>query len=282
MLAILRRSVSVYLVSICFFAIFASAANAQGSDAASKPPAETSSTTDVKKPGASADVSGLPPGAPETPTGESVPDPTNGANQAPPGPAGGTTAVPPLGDVPTDATPPGFKMLEVPKNSNAPKAPPSSGKPQIGIQMPAYKQLAWFLRINAPAAVQRIKNAEAKMRIRLTQAGMDPNISIDDAMELGKPVINVYLKKSVGDNILAHGFCLQAYLCQYQKLPSGMIKTSRFARIGESPEVYSGADFEDKVVMLVDAYLSARHHQIKEAKAAAAKKKPVAKGKKTK
>lgn len=165
---------------------------------------------------------------------------------------------------------------------NAPKAPVGNGKPQIGIQMCPPKQLAHFLRINEPASRIRIKSAEMKCRQRFVQAGMDPNISIDDAMALGKPVINIYLKKSVGQNILAHGFCMEAFLCQYQRRPTGKVDLVRYVRIGESPEVYSGADFEDKVVMLVDAYLSARHHQIKQASAAQKKSKSPAKGKKTK
>lgn len=157
------------------------------------------------------------------------------------------------------------------------KAPKGDGRPQIAIQMPPPKQLAYMLRMNEPAARSRIAIATERCRQHLSKAGMDPNLDIDDAMELSKPVINIYLKKSVGDNILAHGFCMQAFLMQYQRRPSGKVDTVRCARIGESPEIYSGADWEDKVVTLVDAYLSARHHQLKEA----AKAKPGAvKGKK--
>lgn len=199
------------------------------------------------------------------------------------------TATTPGGSTPesSDAAQPGDTGTPppaVPATSltTAPKAPVGNGKPLIGIQMCPPKQLAYFLRINEPASRIRIKSAEMKCRQRFIQAGMDPNISIDDAMALGKPVINIYLKKSVGQNILAHGFCMEAFLCQYQRRPTGKVDLVRYVRIGESPEVYSGADFEDKVVMLVDAYLSARHHQIKEASAAQKKSKSTAKGKKTK
>lgn len=143
--------------------------------------------------------------------------------------------------------------------------------------MPPPKQLAYMLRMNEPAARSRIAIATERCRQHLSKAGMDPNLDIDDAMELGKPVINIYLKKSVGENVLAHGFCMQAFLMQYQRRPSGKVETVRCARIGESPEVYSGADWEDKVVTLVDVYLSARHHQIKEAANA---KRSATKGKK--
>jgi hypothetical protein len=138
--------------------------------------------------------------------------------------------------------------------------------------MPPPKQLAYMLRMNEPAARARIKIATERCRQHLAKAGMDASIDVDDAMELSKPVINIYLKKSVGDNILAHGFCMQAFLMQYQRKPSGRVEPVRCARIGESPEIYSGADWEDKVVTLVDAYISARHHQLKEA----AKSKPLA------
>lgn len=157
------------------------------------------------------------------------------------------------------------------------KAPVGDGRPQIALQMPPPKQLAYMLRMNEPAARSRIKIATDRCRQHLAKAGMDANIDVDDAMELSKPVINIYLKKSVGDNILAHGFCMQAFLMQYQRKPSGRVEPVRCARIGESPEIYSGADWEDKVVTLVDAYISARHHQLKAAasgKAGAAKGKP--------
>jgi hypothetical protein len=217
---------------------------------------------------------------------------TSGSGSETASPSGSSSTPAPVEtpSVPADGTSPGqtlnpdaatLKLMPVPADKNAPKPPVGNGKPQIGVQMPPHKQLAFFLRINEQAARARIKIAEARCRQRLVLGGMDPAINIDDAMALGKPVINVYLKKSVGDNILAHGFCMQAYLCQYQRKPSGRVDLVRFARIGESPEVYSGADFEDKVVMLVDAYLSARHHQIKEAAAAAKKGKP-GRGKKTK
>lgn len=164
------------------------------------------------------------------------------------------------------------------------KAPVGDGRPQIALQMPPPKQLAYMLRMNEPAARSRIKIATDRCRQHLAKAGMDANIDVDDAMELSKPVINIYLKKSVGDNILAHGFCMQAFLMQYQRKPSGRVEPVRCARIGESPEIYSGADWEDKVVTLVDAYISAHHHQLKAAasgKAGAAKGKPgSAKGKK--
>lgn len=185
--------------------------------------------------------------------------------------------------VPSNTTIAPLQSMPVPGDANAHKLPVSTGKPQIGLQFPSHNQLGPLLRIDPLVARQWIKSSEVRCRKMLTAAGMDPNISVDDAMALSKPVINIYCKRSVGDNILAHGFCMQAFLVQYRKKPSGSIETVRCARIGESPEVYGGADFQNKAAMLVEAYLSARHHQLKAgAAAAAAAKKPTAKGKKTK
>lgn len=185
--------------------------------------------------------------------------------------------------VPTNpgAVIPQLQSMPVPGDANAHKAPASNGKPQIGLQFPSHNQLGPLLRIDPLAARAWIRSAEATCRKQLVAAGMDPNISVDDAMALSKPVINIYLKRSVGDNIMAHGFSIQAFLVQYRKKPSGFVETVRSARIGESPEVYSGSDFIKKSSMLVDVYISARHHQLRAA-AAAQKGKPAAKGKKTK
>ncbi len=162
------------------------------------------------------------------------------------------------------------------------KTPPSNGKPQISVQMPSHKQLGPLLRINEPSARIRIKTAEARCRNQLRLGGMDSSITIDQAMALGKPVINIYCKKTAADNILTHGFCLEAFLVQYQRKPSGRVEATRYVRLGESDAVYSGADFEDKAVKLVDVYLSAVRHQQRDASAAAKKGKPAGKGKRTK
>lgn len=206
-------------------------------------------------------------------------------------PTSGTSPTPelpgsaiPSGDglaVPTGPTNVQLQSMPVPGDANAHQPPPSSGKPQIGLQFPSHNQLGSLLRINPMVARSWIKASEAHCRKLLIAAGMDPNISVDDAMALSKPVINIYCKKIKSDNIMAHGFAMEAYLVQYQKKPSGRIDTVRCARIGESPGgVYNIVDFEKKVAMLVEVYISARHHQLKEN--AVKKGKPVAKGKKTK
>ncbi|MDZ4837236.1 MAG: hypothetical protein SGJ27_25915 [Candidatus Melainabacteria bacterium] len=303
-MSILRRSNGELSLLLSLALLFAGAANAASDEtvksdvsdparAHAEGPDKTGTAKSGGVPYASSPETAAPGVSPKLPAKQAAPGGTT-TIAVPDGPAGEQPAsdaktVTPTGlpgtalpavdapSVPTSSTPP---ATTVPADQKV-KAPQSNGKPQIGLQFPSHKQLAPLLRMNQQAAINRIKIAEARCRKQLALSGMDPNINIDDAMALGKPVINIYCKKSVGDNVLAHGFCLQAYLCQYRRKPSGRIETVRFARIGESPEVYSGADFEDKAVGLVDAYLSARHHQLKE-KSAATKGKPAAKHKKTK
>lgn len=277
MLPILRRSWAGLLVAIIVVLLVipvGAQAAENGADAGGKPAVTGAGTSGSGAGSASSDTATgkSEAGAPEG----TIPVDTTGATAETTGTTGNVPA-----DTSTDAEEPIAPLQKIPLPGQDPtphKAPVSTGKPQIGLLFPAHRQLAALLRITEPAARARIKSAEALAQKRLAAAGMDPNINIDDAMALGRPVINIHCKKSVGDNILGRGFCLQAALCQYQRKPSGRIDTARYFRIGESPEVYSGADFEDKALMLVDAYISAVKHQA----AAAKQAKPPVKGKKTK
>lgn len=315
-MSILRRSKTKLSLVVFLALLFAGAANAAESvgnaskkitePAASHAsgPDKTSTPESGGVPYAASPDTAAPGVSPKLPTGTS-PIPAKDASPGgtttikvpatePPASTGGEPEIPgtalPTEDgltVPTNpgATIPQLQSMPVPGDANAHKAPASTGKPQIGLQFPSHNQLGPLLRIDPLVARSWIRQAEAACRRQLAAAGMDPNISVDDAMALSKPVLNIYLKRSVGDNVLAHGFCIQAYLVQYRKKPSGFIETVRSARIGETQEVYSISDFHKKSVMMVDTYISARHHQLRAgaAAAAAAKKgKPAAKGKKTK
>jgi hypothetical protein len=245
------------------------------------PKVPAKSTTDPK--------TGLPePNAPTTPEGASG-VPSGAASQAgsgetkPVDPALPGTTLPGDGQTtPTSEASPVAPAQSTTSAATPAKTSPSNGKPQISVQMPSHKQLGPLLRINEPAARIRIKTAEARCRNQLRLGGMDSSITIDQAMALGKPVINIYCRKTAADNILTHGFCLEAFLVQYQRKPSGRVETTRYVRLGESDAVYSGADFEDKAVKLVDVYLSAVRHQQRDASAAAKKGKTAGKGKRTK
>lgn len=127
--------------------------------------------------------------------------------------------------------------------------------------------------------MDRIKSLSNRVKRQLEAGGMDPNIDFDTATQYGKPVLSIYIRPSAyGDNALSKGFKVEASLCQYVRKPSGRVDLLGFQKIGESAEIYSPADFENKAANLVELYLTMRAQHIREAK----KAKPPSAKKKTK
>ncbi len=117
--------------------------------------------------------------------------------------------------------------------------------------------------------MDRIKSLSAHVKRQLTAGGMDPNIDFDTAIQYGKPVLSIYIRPSAyGNNALSKGFKVEASICQYVRKPSGSVGLVGFQKIGESAEVYSPADFENKAVGLVDLFLTMRAQHIREAQKA--------------
>ena len=191
-------------------------------------------------------------------TGSSTP--AQDASSVPAGETPGTE-----GSAKTQDQPAGTALQPPVSAEKKPPVVPDSGKQKIAIQLPSHRLLMSYLRVGQENALARIRSTEKAIALRLTKAGMDPNISIDDAMKQGKLVFAIYFTKTDAVNVLSHGFKLKASLCQYWQKPSGQVVTLRYSNIGESTEVYSAADLENKAVMLCEVYLSARHARLKEA-----------------
>ncbi|MBX9667878.1 MAG: hypothetical protein K2X93_09685 [Candidatus Obscuribacterales bacterium] len=156
--------------------------------------------------------------------------------------------------------------------------PNPSGKQQIALQLPPYGHLQRYIRMRQYAAIDRIKSLAARVRAKLTACGMDPNIDFDTAAKNGSPVLSIYIKPlAYGNNMLAKGFKVEVSICRYVRKPSGRVDLVGFRKIGETGDIYSPADFENKAAGLVDLYLTTRADEIRAAK----KVKPSAPKKKT-
>ncbi len=145
--------------------------------------------------------------------------------------------------------------------------PNPSGKQQIALQLPPYGHLQRYIRMRQYAAIDRIKSLAARVRAKLSACGMDPSIDFDTAAKNGSPVLSIYIKPlAYGNNMLAKGFKVEVSICRYVRKPSGRVDLVGFRKIGETGDIYSPADFENKAAGLVDLYLTTRADEIRAAK----------------
>ncbi len=146
------------------------------------------------------------------------------------------------------------------------KATAKQAKQQIALQLPPPIQLVRNLHFSMAQSRSVLAEIQNRAAAKLSAAGYDPNISLDDAIRTGQPVISIYLRKYATTNFISKQFVIEASLVQYAKGAGGAVRPARYKRFGESPEIYIPAEFAEKALMLVDVYLNDQKHKAELAK----------------
>lgn len=140
--------------------------------------------------------------------------------------------------------------------------PINTNREALALILPTHLNLQRYLRLSQPEANARLESIRKRSYAKLKAVGVDPTLDLDQAVASGNLALSIYVKRSVGSNLMSKGFMMEAFLIRYTRKGTGPMVATQFQKVGETPEIYSIGDAEDQAVMLVDAFISQRKHRL--------------------